>query len=128
MSATDPTARAEAVDKVARVIHVTIYDEATEEECDRLMDRVAVAAYDMERGPWDPMVFSHTQDCHLSDHCALHPDDAPDVIAALIASGAGPVMLAALTDAGLLKPQWKWDKETFDQGRKRLVTPWEPLP
>ena len=59
----------QSVEDVKRVIHVTVPIEATDDEADRLMDLVATAAYDMERGQWDPMVYSHTQDCHESDHC-----------------------------------------------------------
>ena len=60
----------ETVDPIAWTIHVEVPTDATEAEVGMLQDRVADAAYGMERGKWDPLVSAHTLDCVASDHCA----------------------------------------------------------
>lgn len=67
----------ETVDPIAWTIHVEVPTDATEAEVDMLQDRVADAAYGMERGKWDPLVSAHTLDCVASDHCAAPRPDGP---------------------------------------------------
>lgn len=56
--------------EVKAVIHVSIFKEAPEADRDRLMDAIAVAAYDLPREGWDPLVTMHTDgDCAASLHC-----------------------------------------------------------
>lgn len=67
----------ETVDPIAWTIHVEVPTDATEAEVGMLQDRVADAAYGMERGKWDPLVSAHTLDCVASDHCAAPRPDGP---------------------------------------------------
>ena len=67
----------ETVDPIAWTIHVEVPTDATEAEVGMLQDRVADAAYGMERGKWDPLVSAHTLDCVARDHCAAPRPDGP---------------------------------------------------
>ena len=62
---------------IAWTIHVEVPTAATKAEVDTLNDRIADAAYGMERGMWDPFVAAHTLDCVASDHCAAPRPDGP---------------------------------------------------
>jgi len=62
---------------IAWTIHVEVPTAATKAEVDTLNDRIADAAYGMERGMWDPFVAAHTLDCVASDHCAAPRPNGP---------------------------------------------------
>lgn len=54
--------------KIKRVIHVVIWDEAPDDEIEQLEELLADTIYDMPRGKWDPMIWSHTNDCEDNPH------------------------------------------------------------
>ena len=63
-----------AEDKDRMTIHVSIAEEATQEEAEKLFDDMAQwlgkwMEEHHDRGPWDPFMYSHTQACEDSDHC-----------------------------------------------------------
>jgi len=53
----------------ARTIHIGVPEEATEAERELLEDMIAAVAYNMKRGTWDPLVWSHDGECETSSHC-----------------------------------------------------------